>query len=47
MLDLLNLLRFYKEENQRLSVDKDGNPWLDKTMIKELGNRGQGINTGN
>ena len=31
----------------RRAVDKDGNEWLDKAMIKTLGNNAKGINTGN
>jgi hypothetical protein len=29
------------------AVDKDGNPWLDVSMIKELGNNAKGITTSN
>ena len=30
-----------------MAVDKDGNPWLDDNMLKELGRNGQGVNDSN
>lgn len=44
---LIRTALIFQRRRPKLSVDKDGNPWLDADMIKELGNKGQGINTGN
>ena len=44
---LIKSAQILQRRKPKVVVDKDGNPWLDTTMIKELGNRGQGINTGN
>ena len=44
---LIKSAQVLQRRKPKIAVDKDGNPWLDKAMIKELGNRGQGINTGN
>ena len=44
---LIKSAQILQRRKPKVAVDKDGNPWLDATMIKELGNRGQGINTGN
>ena len=45
--------RFQKTDTKNFTkpakraVDKDGNPWLDNSMIKELGNNAKGITTSN
>ncbi len=44
---LVKSAQILQRRKPKVAVDKDGNPWLDAAMIKELGNRGQGINTGN
>ena len=36
-----------QRRNPRVAVDKDGNPWLDDNMLKELGRNGQGVNDSN
>jgi hypothetical protein len=44
---LIRTALVFQRRKPKASMDKDGNPWLDADMIKELGNKGQGINTGN
>ena len=44
---LVRTAQVLQRRKPKVAVDKDGNPWLDASMIKELGNRGQGINTSN
>ena len=44
---LIRSAQVLQRRKPKVAVDKDGNAWLDVDMIKELGNRGQGINTGN
>ena len=44
---LIRSAQVLQRRKPKIAVDKDGNPWLDASMMKELGNRGQGINTSN
>ena len=44
---LVKTAQILQRRKPKVAVDKDGNPWLDKAMIKELGPRGAGINTKN
>ena len=44
---LVKTAQVFQRRKPKVAVDKDGSPWLDKTMIKELGPRGAGINTKN
>jgi len=37
----------FQKRKPKLAVDKQGNPWLTKQMIKDLGPRGNGINLKN
>jgi len=44
---LIRTALILQRRRPKAAVDKDGNPWLDKTMIKELGKNGQGVNIKN
>ena len=44
---LIRTALILQRRRPKAAVDKDGNPWLDKTMLKELGKKGQGVNTKN
>jgi len=44
---LVKSAQILQRRKPKIAVDKDGNPWLDKAMIEELGPRGAGINTKN
>ncbi len=44
---LVKTAQVFQRRKPKAAVDKDGSPWLDKSMIKELGPRGAGINTKN
>mgnify|MGYP001202833906 CR=1 FL=1 len=44
---LVKTAQVFQRRKPKVAVDKDGSPWLDKDMIKELGPRGAGINTKN
>ena len=44
---LIRTALILQRRRPKVAVDKDGNPWLDKAMLKELGKNGQGVNTRN
>ena len=44
---LIRTALVFQRKKPKKAIDKDGNLWLDLAMIKELGNKGQGINTSN
>jgi len=44
---LVKTAQILQRRKPKVAVDKDGSPWLDKAMLKELGPKGTGINTTN
>ena len=44
---LVKTAQILQRRRPKIAVDKDGSPWLDKAMLKELGPKGTGINTTN